>query len=219
MSATGEGNDVPGPYLLPPALEELAPDVQAELEALAAVRGYLPQARAVLARRPEVLRALNRLDEAVMRTGTVDPALKLLVAELSSAAAGCRHCQAQTAFAAHNKGASDEKIASVWEYDSSPLFNDAERAALALAHAASMTPSAARAGHFDRLREYFDEGEIVEIMSVVCLFGWNNRWNDSVATQTPPPTLEYAASVLATSGWGPGKHTRPADPGTGRGPS
>ena len=102
--------------------------------------GWPPPAL-TLARRPEILTALNRLDEAVMRRGTVDPLLKLLVAEVSSAAAGCRHCQAQTAFAAHSAGASDEKVAAVWEFETSPLFTEAERAALSLALAAGASPN------------------------------------------------------------------------------
>ena len=216
MSASEVESQASGPYLQAPRLEDLAPEVRGELEKLASTRGYLPEARLVLARRPEVLHALNLLDEAVMRAGTVDPVLKLLVAQMSSTAAGCRHCQAQTAFGAHRRGAADEKIARLWEYETSPLFSAAERAALDLARAASMSPSAARAEHFDRLREHFDEDEIVEIMAVVCLFGWNNRWNDSVATSTPPATVEYATSVLAPSGWRPGKHAGHAAPDEGR---
>jgi uncharacterized peroxidase-related enzyme len=200
-----------GPHIRTPRLEDLDAEVRAELEAQAAVRGFLPTARLTLARRPEILTALNRLDEAVMRRGTVDPLLKLMVAEVSSAAAGCRHCQAQTAFAAHSAGASDEKVAAVWEFETSPLFTEAERAALSLARAAGVSPNEAGAADFRRLREHFDEGQIVEIMSVVCLFGWNNRWNDSVATQTAAPAVEYASAVLGATGWTAGKHATARD--------
>ena len=214
MSASEVESRASGPYLRAQRLDDLAPEVQAELEKLASTRGYLPEARVALARRPEVLYALNRLDGAVMRAGTVDPVLKLLVAHVSSTAARSKRRQAQTAFGARRRGAPDEKIARVWECETSPLFSAAERAVLDLACAASMSPNAARAELFDRLREHFDEGEIVEIMAVVCLFGWNNRWNDSVATNTPPATVEYAASVLATSGWRPGKDAGHAAPDT-----
>jgi alkylhydroperoxidase family enzyme len=140
--------------------------------------------------------------------GTVDPVLKLLVAEVASTSAGCRHCQAQTAWAAHSKGAANEKVEAVWEFETSDLFSDGERAALSLARVGGLSPSAAEAEHFEALREHFDEGEIVEIMSVICLYGWSNRWNDSVATQTSGPAIEYAGEILAASGWEAGKHAQ-----------
>jgi alkylhydroperoxidase family enzyme len=49
---------------------------------------------------------------------------------------------AHTAEGAHKLGVEDEKLAAVWNYQTSPLFTPAERAALDVAVAAGTVPNA-----------------------------------------------------------------------------
>jgi uncharacterized peroxidase-related enzyme len=142
----------------------------------------------------------------VARTGTVSPELKELVALVASTAAGCRYCQAHTASNATRKGAHAEKIAQVWSYETSDLFSDAERAALRLAYHAALVPNAATDEDFEDLRRYFDDGEIVELVTMIALFGFLNRWNDTLATDLETKPLELASAVIGPAGWEPGKH-------------
>ncbi|MCA8893836.1 MAG: hypothetical protein KDA48_01145, partial [Amphiplicatus sp.] len=86
----------------------------------------------------------------------------------------------------HLYKASDEKIAAIMEYETSPLFTEAERAALDLAYKAAQLPNAATQKEFDRLAEHFDEGQIVELVASIALFGYLNRWNDTMATTLEP---------------------------------
>lgn len=209
MSASRAERQASGPNLRIWRLKDLALAAQADLKRLGTTRGYLPEARMDLAQRPEVLRGLNRMDDTSIREDAADPALKLLVAQMSGAAAGCRHCQTPTAFGAHRHGVPDEKVARPWEHGTSPLSSAAGRAALDLASTSSTIPSAALAAlaaHLDRLREHFDEGEIVEIMAVVDLFGWNKPWSDGAGTSTSSATVACTESVLSSSGRRPGKH-------------
>lgn len=205
------------PNIKPPNLDELDPDTAAELRALEEERGYVPYARLTLARRPKTMRALNALADTVMQDGTVDLGLKYLVAVVTSTAAGCVACQANASYGAHRAAGVDvDKIERVWEFEQSDLFSDAERAALRLARDAAHQPSAATAQNFDDLRQHFDEGELVELMSVICLFGWNNRWNDSVGTTLEDGPVAFAEEHLSSSGWSRGKHavsTRTSPPG------
>jgi alkylhydroperoxidase family enzyme len=99
----------------------------------------------------------------------------------------------------------EEKIATIWEFESSPLFDDAERAALRFARDASLVPNAVTPGHFDELRRHWDDGQIVEILSVVSLFGFLNRWNDTMATDLEEIPTAFAGSTLGDT-WDPGKH-------------
>ena len=85
-------------------------------------------------------------------------------------------------------------------------FSDAEREALRLARDASLVPSDASEEHFERLRDHFNDGEIVEIVSVISLFGWLNRWNDTMATTLEPAAAEFATENLGASGWEIGAH-------------
>ena len=59
---------------------------------------------------------------------------------------------------------------------------------------------------FARLRAHWSEGQIVELLGVIALFGFFNRWNDSLATTLESEPLQTAGSVLANTGWTAGKH-------------
>ncbi len=54
--------------------------------------------------------------------------------------------------------------------------------------------------------EQGDEGEIVEIRGVVSLFGFLNRWNDSMTTTLEEPAALDGERRLASTGWTQGKH-------------
>jgi hypothetical protein len=101
---------------------------------------------------------------------------------VASTAAGCRYCQAHETVDAKMRGVDEEKIAEIWDFERSPRYSDAERAALRFARDASVVPNAVTPEHFEDLRRHWDDGEIVEILAVVGLFGFLNRWNDSMAT-------------------------------------
>jgi hypothetical protein len=58
----------------------------------------------------------------------------------------------------------------------------------------------------ENLRKYWDAGEIVEILGVVALFGYLNRWNDSMGTELEAPARESGAAWLSGAGWTAGKH-------------
>jgi uncharacterized peroxidase-related enzyme len=168
--------------------------------------GFVPNSLYPMARRPEVLRCFSDLITAIWRTGTVPVGLKPLIAIVASTAAGCRYCQAHETVDAKMRGVPDDKIAVVWQFETSPLYSDAERAALRFARDASLVPNAVTAEHFDELRRHWDDGEIIEILAVVGLFGFLNRWNDSMATDLEEIPHAFARSTIGASGWEPGKH-------------
>ena len=93
------------------------------------------------------------------------------------------------------------------EYATSPLFSAPERAALAFAQAAGAQPNTVTRAHFDAVLKHFNEDQIVEITAVICLFGWLNRWNDTMATALEDEPLSFGETHLAWSGWSVGRHT------------
>jgi uncharacterized peroxidase-related enzyme len=194
-------------------MPRLAPLDRAELEEFEPffkivdqVMGFVPNSMLTMGRRPELLRAFAALSAAVLGPGRVDPALKQLVAFVSSNTAGCRYCQAHTSHTAERAGAPLEKIEAAFEYETSPLFSAAERAALRLARDAALVPGAVTDAHFDELRRHYDEDQILEIVSVIAMFGWLNRWNDTLATDLESDPLRFARERLASHGWEPGEH-------------
>lgn len=169
--------------------------------------GYVPNSLLTLARRPRILEAVMQLASAVMREpGEVPRGLKWMIAHVTSNAAGCRYCQAHTAHNASHADVPAEKIDRLWAYAEDPLFTDAERAALELAQAAGAAPSAATDAHFSSLKKHFSEDQIVEIVAVISMFGWFNRWNDTMATDLEQSPLAFGNAHLGPRGWTAGKH-------------
>ena len=58
----------------------------------------------------------------------------------------------------------------------------------------------------DELKKHFDEGQIVEIVATIALFGYLNRWNDTMATTLEARAVEVAGRAIAAVGWTAGKH-------------
>ncbi|MBI1340071.1 carboxymuconolactone decarboxylase family protein [bacterium] len=182
-----------------------------EVAALAAffntTLGFPPNSVLTMQRRPEIARAFIGLNRAVMTNhGNLTSELKRLVALLSSTAAGCRYCQAHTALAAERFGSTPERLADVWTYETSPHFTDAEKAAFDLAIAGSAQPSAIDGELKSRLRVHWDEGDIVELMGVISLFGFLNRWNDGMGTSIEADAARAGDQYVGGRGWTPGKH-------------
>ena len=180
------------------------------LGSIEAAMGFVPNSLLTLARRPEILQAFAALAGAVHQ-GTVSPELKQLVAHISSTAAGCRYCQAHTAQSAAHLGVAPAKLEAAWNFESDNRFDETERAALRLARDASVVPNAVTKSHFEDLRKYFSDDEIVELVAVISLFGWLNRWNDTMATELESEPLDFASKHLASRGWQTGKHREGAE--------
>ena len=159
------------------------------------------------ARAPEVQRAFRALQDAINQTSTISKALRGMIFVVSSLASGCRHCQSHGAYGLSKSGLPVEKIRALWEYETSPLFSEAERVALRFASAAGQAPNAVTPEHHADLRKHYTDAEIAQILAQLCVGGWLNRWNDSLATVTDQESLDWAMQNLATVGWDIGKHT------------
>lgn len=186
--------------------KEAPPDVAAAMEVQRAQLGLVPESLLTMARRPEIASAWAALTQAVAGPGSVEPALKQLVAYVASATYGCRYCQAHTGQNATRFGVAAEKLRHAFEYETSELFEDRERAALALARDGALVPNEVTDEHFERLRRHFSAEQIVEIVAVIAMFGWLNRWNDTMATTLENEPRTWAARELGAAGWEIGAH-------------
>lgn len=173
--------------------------------------GFVPSSLPTMARIPALFDSFAPFAATVMNAGHIDPSLVQLCAHVASTAAGCRYCQAHTATHAHHLGVDTDKIANVWAFETDDRFNDAERAALRLARDAAQVPNLTTDSHFEDLRQHFDDTQIVQIVAVISLFGYLNRWNDTVATTLETTPLAFATEHLSDHGWQPGKHQSPGE--------
>ena len=196
-----------------PRLEPLSPEQTPELEEQFALMkrnlGFVPNSILIMQRVPKLAKAVAQLTGAIWDPDSkVDRGLKRLIAHVSSRAAGCQYCMAHTAGGALHFGIEDRKVAAVWDYQTDPLFTAAERAALDLAVAASGVPNGTTDEMFLELRKHWTEEQIVEIVGVISMFGFMNRWNDTMATPLEDEPIQVGEKFLASHGWSPGKHTR-----------
>lgn len=195
------------PHLAPVPLSEVQDeDIRQRFEHYRNTRGFTPNSIMTMVRRPDIVRAFMALNQAVLYEGTVPVETKMLVSLACSYAAGCRYCQSHMTNLASLYQASDAKIAALWKFEDSELFNDAERAAIRLALKAGAQPNEAGAADFDTLKQHYDEGQIVEIVASIALFGYLNRWNDTMATSLEPLPAQVAGRAIGPVGWTAGKH-------------
>lgn len=183
------------------------PELRATLEHFVNTLGFVPNSLLTMQRVPGFAKAVVQMNRAVFgQEGTVDLGLKRLVAHMASFAAGCQYCKAHTTVSATRHGIDDEKMAAIYEYQTSPLFSEKERVALDYAMAAGSVPNGVTDELHDRLAEHWSETEIVEILAVVCMFGVFNRWNDSMATSLEDEPWDRAGELIGPRGWNVGKH-------------
>ncbi len=197
---------LPSPRIkpLPP---EHTPELKEQFESMRRNLGFIPNSILIMQRKPKLARALAQLTAAIWDPdGKVDRGLKRLIAHVASRTAGCQYCMAHTAGGALHFGVEDKKLAAIWDYQVSPLFSPAERAALDFAVAGASVPNAVTDEMFTNLRKYWDEEQIVEIVGVIATFGFLNRWNDTLATPLEDEPIAIGEKYLASHGWSVGKH-------------
>lgn len=169
--------------------------------------GFIPQGLLVMGRKPEMLSAWAQLVSVVYhQRGLVDAPLKRLIAHTISRAAGCPYSMAHTAHAAAENGVAIEKIKAVFDCTDNPHFSAAERAALVVARHAGQVPNGVSDDDFDTLRQHFSEDETLEIVSVIALFGFLNRWQSTLALTLEDEPRAFAETHLSEIGWTIGRH-------------
>ncbi|MBA3581331.1 MAG: carboxymuconolactone decarboxylase family protein [Gammaproteobacteria bacterium] len=182
------------------------PEVADALSAFKNRMGFHANSLLTMQRRPNIVKALAALGDATVGEGTVDVGLKKMVGLMASYAAGCLYCQAHQADGSQFMGVDEAKISALFNYEKSALFTPAEKVALEFGLAGGSVPNGVTDELFLRLREHWDESQIVELLGVIGLFGFLNRWNDSMATDLEEAPTASGNKFLAEQGWESGKH-------------
>lgn len=198
----------PAPRLAPLSTEH-TPELKEQFENSRKRMGFIPNSILIMQRNPKMVRGFTQMSAAIWDPeGKVDLKLKRLISHVASRSAGCKYCMAHTAEGASKLGVEQQKLDAVWDYQTSPLFNAAERAALDVAVASGCVPNAVTDEMFTDLRKHWSDDQVVEIVGVIAMFGFLNRWNDTLATPLEDEPLEFAEKHLTAQGWDAGKHLR-----------
>ncbi|WP_096697893.1 carboxymuconolactone decarboxylase family protein [Polaromonas sp. AER18D-145] len=192
---------------LAPLPPDTTPALKPHFDFFLTTLGFTPNSVLTMQRKPKLVQALAQLNGAVMDPeGEVDLGFRRLIGHVVSKVAGCLYCQAHTLLGARNFGISEAKLADVWSYASSPLYSQRERLALDFALAAASQPNAVTDEQFAQLQQHWSDSEITEILGVVALFAFLNRWNDTMATPLEASPAAVATQALGDQGWTAGKH-------------
>jgi uncharacterized peroxidase-related enzyme len=191
----------------PKPLETIPEELQDLANQLREGMGFLPNAFPTMAWSPELIKAAMSFMGFLRSPNLgISGELREMVSYMSSFGSGCRYCQAHTSHLADKFGVAKEKIDDLWRFEESEYFSEKEKAALSFALASGQSPNAVDESHYERLRQYFDERQVVELAGIVSIYGFLNRWHETVGTTLEDVPKSFAEDNLDASGWNPGRH-------------
>jgi uncharacterized peroxidase-related enzyme len=159
---------------------QAAPEVQKTFDALAASAGKVPNIFAAMAHRPDVLNTFLPLYKAIVNQGTVEAKYKELAYLRASMVNGCEYCTRAHMASSKRAGVTAEQVAALPFYQSSPLFDDQEKATILYADRVTRGAAGIRAPQLEELQKFYDKGQIVELTLVICVANFTNRFNDAL---------------------------------------
>ena len=176
-------------------------DQQDTFDLIESFMGYLPNSHLSMAKNPKLNDGFSALAGTIFGSKHLGMDLVNLIALASSLSSGCKYCQAHTSHGASRAGVNSEKIAEILKFKESDQFSSSEKAALDLAFAAGVAPNASKKEHFIELKNYFSDEAIIDIVAVIALFGFLNRWNDTLGTKLEDVPKEFVEKELKPLGW------------------
>jgi len=179
---------------------EVSPEARTIYDRYLRDRGNVPNFFRTMAHRPAIFETMIAHFEAILNTGTVPKALKELVIVRTSQLNCTEYCLASHTKIARSLGWTDEQIAALHHAEESTLFTPAEKAAIDLAEKMTVDAHSYTDEDFTWLREFYSEGEVVELVAAIGLFNYFNRCNDLLKMEpTQPASQEELDSVTVVS--------------------
>jgi uncharacterized peroxidase-related enzyme len=166
---------------------QVTPDIVALFDKVFSQRGNVPNMFRVMAHRPEIFATMQAHFAAVLNTGTVPTKLKELIIVRTSQVNRTPYCLASHTTLARNLGWSDDQLAHLADWPKRADFTPAEKAALRLAETVTRDAHGVTEEQFEEVRNYYSEGEIVELLCAVGLFNYFNRFNDALRMEPTKP--------------------------------
>jgi AhpD family alkylhydroperoxidase len=126
---------------------------------------------------PGLMFAYGKLEGASAQQERVDWRLKVLAGLKAATLTHCEFCIDLGSQVARLSGLSDEQLLALPHYGESDLFTNLEKLVLDYATRMSRTPVEVPDVLFARLREHFDEAQLVELTSAIALENMRGRFN------------------------------------------
>ena len=156
--------------------DEVKDQAKALFEQMKQNTGSVPKWMRVMANCEDVLVGFFTMFKAIMDDAPVDKLLKWRIALIISDINKCDFCVSVAKQQLHNFGLSDEEIINI----ESNNLSEAEKIAVEYAKAASSHAYNIDPLIIKKMKVHYNDSQIVELSSVVGLFNFINRFNDSL---------------------------------------
>lgn len=140
--------------------------------------GQVLDAALLWARSPRLFLGVAHLYGAIDRRGSpIEPVLRSLVTVRVSQINHCAFCVDINSRTLLQRGLSEDKLLALYDWRESPLFDSRERLALEYAEAMTVSGQGVDDDLFNRLREHFDEGAVVELTALIAFQNLSSKFN------------------------------------------
>ena len=131
----------------------------------------------VFAHHPRIMLGYSAMELATERSHRMPERLKHLGEMRAGMLAGCEWCCDFGSSLSRVKNVTEDDMRALPTYDTGDHFNEVEKLVLDYATGISRTPVDVSDELFDRLREHFDEAQLVELTNVISLENYRARFN------------------------------------------
>jgi uncharacterized peroxidase-related enzyme len=176
---------------------EVDPELRGIYDRYLQQRGNVPYFFRTVAHRPQIFETMIAHMEAVLSTGTLSTKLKELVIVRTSQLNCTAYCLGSHTAISLRLGWTPEHLEALKDWRDSSLFSEAEKEAIHLAEVMTLHSHEYSDEELARLRRFYSEGEIVELMASIGLFNYFNRFNNLLRME---PTQPATAEELAEAG-------------------
>lgn len=154
-------------------VEEIVKEVYEKFER---ETGKVPEWVKVMAHSPKIVKEFTELFKVIMGEGKMEPFLKWKIGFVVSDSLRCPFCVDVTSKMLKALGASEEAISDIKERKNLP---EEEKEMLDLVKEVTLKAYVCTPELFERMKEIFSKQELVEIVSVIGLFNYINRFNNT----------------------------------------
>jgi uncharacterized peroxidase-related enzyme len=165
--------------------EAVTPDAAALYDALLAQRGVVPNMFKVLAHAPEIAKGVAGFLKPLLSDGALTGSYKELVAVRISTLHASEYAIRAHAASAKKKGASDEQIAAVKQFENGP-YTEKEKMGFRLADRLHRGPREVDDQFYGELRKVFSENEVIELFLTAAAFEMFPRFIDGLHIPVTP---------------------------------
>jgi AhpD family alkylhydroperoxidase len=140
--------------------------------------GTLPEPFAVQAHSPLLMNGYGAFEWTFMHSKRAPARLKSLAELKAAALSGCEWCMDFGSWLArHESGVTEEQLRELPTFRDSDAFDEEEKLVLEYAEAITRTPVDVPDELFDRLRDRFDEAQLIELTYAAAIENMRARFN------------------------------------------